>query len=65
LVSGYLIYGLLKKYNLYKSFLNSIRVDINKLKLELLKADAFTKENKLRAKISNFNSDTISKILVT
>jgi hypothetical protein len=58
-ISGYLIYNLLKKYNLYKPLLNSIRTNINKLKLELLKADTFTKKEKFRAKPSAFNSDTI------
>jgi len=64
-VSGYLIRGLLKKYDLYKPLLNSIRANINKLKLELLKADAFTKEDKLRAKTPNFNPDTTPKALAT
>jgi hypothetical protein len=68
-ISGYLIRGLLKKYNLYKPFLNSIRANINKLKLELLKADASTKEEKLRAKSPAFNPDTtivgILSLLVT
>ena len=64
-ISGYLIRGLPKEYNLYKSLLNSIRANINKLKLELLKADASTKEDKLRGKIPNFTSDFILKILVT
>jgi len=63
LVSGYLIYRLLKEYDLYKPLLNSIRADIDKLKLELLKADASTKEDKLRAKTSNFNPDTTPKAL--
>jgi hypothetical protein len=63
-VSGYLIYGLPKKYDLYKLFLNFIRANIDKLKLGLLKADAFTKENKLRAKTPNFNPDTTPKALV-
>jgi hypothetical protein len=49
-VSGYLIHGLLKEYDLYKPLLNSIRANVNKLKLELLKADASTKEDKLKAK---------------
>jgi hypothetical protein len=62
-VSGYLIRGLPKKYNLYKPLLNSIRANINKLKLELLKADAFTKKEKLRAKPLAFNPDTIPKAL--
>ena len=62
-VSGYLIRELLKEYNLYKSLLNFIRANINKLKLELLKADAFTKEEKLRAKPPAFNPDTIPKAL--
>ena len=62
-VSGYLIRGLLKKYNLYKPLLNSIRANINKLKLELLKADTFTKEEKLRAKPPAFNPDTTPKAL--
>jgi hypothetical protein len=62
-ISGYLIRGLPKKYNLYKPLLNSIRANVNKLKLELLKADTSTKENKLRAKTPNFNPDTIPKAL--
>ena len=62
-VSGYLIRGLPKKYDLYKPLLNSIRANVNKLKLELLKADASTKEDKLRAKTSNFNPDTTPKAL--
>jgi hypothetical protein len=62
-VSGYLIRGLPKKYDLYKPLLNSIRVNVNKLKLELLKADASTKEEKLRAKPPAFNPDTTSKAL--
>jgi hypothetical protein len=62
-VSGYLIRDLLKEYDLYKPFLNSIRANVNKLKLELLKADASTKENKLRAKTPNFNPDTTPKAL--
>jgi hypothetical protein len=62
-VSGYLIRSFLKKYDLYKPLLNSIRANINKLKLELLKADAFTKEEKLRAKPLAFNSDTTLKVL--
>jgi hypothetical protein len=62
-VSGYLICRLLKKYDLYKPFLNSIRANINKLMLELLKADTSTKEDKLRAKTSNFNPDTTPKAL--
>jgi hypothetical protein len=64
-VSRYLIYGLLKKYDLYKPLLNSIRANINKLKLELLKADASTKEDKLRAKTPNFNPDITPKALAT
>jgi hypothetical protein len=64
-ISGYLICGLLKEYNLYKPLLNSIRANINKLKLELLKADASIKENRLRAKTSNFNLDTTPKVLAT
>jgi hypothetical protein len=64
-ISGYLIRGLPKKYDLYKPLLNSIRANINKLKLELLKADAFTKENKLRGKTPNFTSDFTPKALVT
>jgi hypothetical protein len=62
-ISGYLIRSLPKEYNLYKPLLNSIRVNINKLKLELLKADASIKEKKLRAKPPAFNPDTISKVL--
>jgi hypothetical protein len=62
-VSGYLIYRLLKKYDLYKLLLNSIKANINKLKLELLKADAFIKEEKLRAKPLAFNSDITLKVL--
>jgi hypothetical protein len=62
-VSGYLIRGLPKKYDLYKPLLNSIRANVNKLKLELLKADAFTKEKKLRTKLPAFNPDTTLKIL--
>jgi hypothetical protein len=62
-ISKYLIYSLLKKYDLYKPLLNSIRANINKLKLELLKADTFTKKKKLRAKPPAFNPDTILKIL--
>jgi hypothetical protein len=62
-VSGYLIRGLPKEYDLYKPLLNSIRADVDKLKLELLKADASTKEDKLRAKTSNFNPDTTPKAL--
>jgi len=62
-VSGYLIRGLPKEYDLYKPLLNSIRADVDKLKLELLKADASTKEDRLRAKTSNFNPDTTPKAL--
>jgi hypothetical protein len=62
-ISGYLIYSLLKKYDLYKPFLNSIRANINKLKLELLKADTSTKEEKLRAKSPTFNLDITPKAL--
>jgi hypothetical protein len=62
-VSGYLIRGFPKKYDLYKPLLNSIRANINKLKLELLKADASTKEEKLRAKPPAFNPDTTLKVL--
>jgi hypothetical protein len=64
-ISGYLIHSLLKEYNLYKSLLNSIRANINKLKLELLKADAFTKENKLRDKTPNSTSNSTLKALAT
>jgi hypothetical protein len=64
-ISGYLIRGLLKKYDLYKPLLNSIRANINKLKLELLKADASIKEDKLRGKTPNFTSDFTSKALAT
>jgi hypothetical protein len=62
-VSGYLIRGLPKEYDLYKPLLNSIRANTNKLKLELLKADASTKEEKLRAKPPAFNPDTTPKVL--
>jgi hypothetical protein len=62
-VSGYLIRSLLKKCNLYKPFLNSIRANINKLKLELFKVDTFTKEEKLRAKPPAFNPDITLKVL--
>jgi hypothetical protein len=62
-VSGYLIYGLPKEYDLYKPLLNSIRANVNKLKLELLKADASTKEEKLRTKSLAFNPDITLKIL--
>jgi hypothetical protein len=64
-ISGYLIRGLLKKYNLYKPLLNSIRANINKLKLELLKANASIKENKLRNKTPNSISNSIPKALAT
>jgi hypothetical protein len=62
-ISGYLIYKLLKKYNLYKFLLNFIKANINKLKLELLKANAFIKKKKLRAKSLAFNSNIILKVL--
>ena len=62
-VSGYLIRGLLKEYDLYKPLLNSIRANVNKLKLELLKANASTKEEKLRAKPPAFNPDITLKTL--
>ena len=62
-MSGYLIRGLPKEYDLYKPLLNSIRANVNKLKLELLKADASTKEEKLRAKPPAFNPDTTPKAL--
>jgi hypothetical protein len=62
-VSGYLIRGLLKEYDLYKPLLNSIRANINKLKLELLKADVSTKKEKLRAKPPAFNPDITPKAL--
>jgi hypothetical protein len=62
-VSGYLIRSLPKEYDLYKPLLNSIRADIGKLKLELLKADTSTKEEKLRAKPPAFNPDTIPKAI--
>jgi hypothetical protein len=62
-VSGYLIRELLKEYDLYKPLLNSIRANVNKLKLELLKADASIKEEKLRAKPLAFNPDTTLKAL--
>jgi hypothetical protein len=62
-ISGYLIRGLPKKYDLYKPLLNSIRANVNKLKLELLKADTSTKEEKLRAKPPAFNLDITLKIL--
>ena len=64
-ISGYLIRSLLKEYDLYKPLLNSIRADISKLKLELLKADTSTKKNKLRTKTSNFNfnPNTTPKVL--
>ena len=62
-ISGYLIYSLPKEYNLYKPLLNSIRANINKLKLELLKADTSTKKNKLRDKTPNSTSDSILKVL--
>jgi hypothetical protein len=62
-ISRYLICGLLKEYDLYKSLLNSIRANIDKLKLELLKADTSIKEDRLRAKTSNFNPDTTPKVL--
>jgi hypothetical protein len=62
-VSGYLICGLPKKYDLYKPLLNSIRANVNKLKLELLKADVSTKEEKLRTKPPAFNPDTTLKAL--
>jgi hypothetical protein len=64
-ISGYLIRGLLKKYDLYKPLLNSIRANINKLKLELLKADISTKENKLRGKTPNSTSNSTPKALAT
>ena len=62
-VSGYLIYSLLKEFDFYKPLLNSIRANVNKLKLELLKADASTKEEKLRTKPPAFNPDTTLKVL--
>jgi hypothetical protein len=62
-VSGYLIRGLPKEYDLYKPFLNSIRANVDKLKLELLKADASTKKEKLRTKPPAFNPDTTPKAL--
>jgi hypothetical protein len=60
-VSGYLIRGLPKEYDLYKPLLNSIRADVDKLKLELLKADAYIKEEKLWAQPPNSNSDSTPK----
>jgi hypothetical protein len=62
-VSGYLIRELPKEYDLYKPLLNSIRANVNKLKLELLKADASIKKEKLRAKFPAFNPDTTPKAL--
>jgi hypothetical protein len=62
-MSGYLIRGLSKKYDLYKPLLNSIRANVNKLKLELLKADTSTKEKKLRAKPPALNPDITLKAL--
>jgi hypothetical protein len=62
-VSGYLIRGLPKDYDLYKPFLNSIREDVGKLKLELLIADAQIKVEKLRAQAPNINSDSTPKAL--
>jgi hypothetical protein len=62
-VSGYLIRGFSQKYDLYKPLLNSIRANTDKLKLELLKADASIKEEKLRAKLPAFNPDTTPKVL--
>jgi hypothetical protein len=62
-ISGYLICSLPKGYDLYKPLLNSIRANVDKLKLELLKADASIKEAKLRAKPPAFNLDTTSKPL--
>jgi hypothetical protein len=62
-ISGYLIRGLPKEYDLYKPLLNSIRANVNKLKLELLKADASTKKNKLRSKTPNSTSNSTPKAL--
>jgi hypothetical protein len=62
-ISGYLIRGLPKEYDLYKPLLNSNRADVDKLKLELLKADAATKEDKLRAKPPNSTPDSTPKAL--
>jgi hypothetical protein len=51
-ISGYLIRGLTKTYDAYKPLVNSNRADIDKVKLELLKAEASLKEEHLRSRIT-------------
>jgi hypothetical protein len=62
-VSGFLIRGIPnKEYTNYKPFIGSIRDDLPRLKMELYKAEASVKEEKLRANSSN-TSDSILKAL--
>jgi hypothetical protein len=62
-VSGFLIYSIPnKEYVNYKPFISSIRDNLSRLKMELYKAEASIKEEKLRANSSN-TSDSILKAL--
>ena len=62
-ISGHLIRGLPGAYEPYEPLLNTYRADVNKVKLELLKAEAMIKEKLLRAKPSNQPVDNTPKAL--
>jgi hypothetical protein len=65
IVSGFLIHSIPnKEYINYKPFIGSIRDNLPRLKIELYKAEASIKEEKLRANSSN-TSNSILKVLST
>ena len=56
IISGYIIRGLFNLYTIYKLLVNTTRVDLEKVKLELLRAKASLKEDSLKRKSSSTNS---------
>jgi hypothetical protein len=63
IVSGFLIRSIPnKEYVNYKPFIGSIKDNLPRLKMELYKAEASIKEEKLRANSSN-TSNSILKVL--
>jgi hypothetical protein len=62
IISGYIIRGLFNLYTIYKLLVNTTRVDLEKVKLELLRAKASLKEDSLKRK-SSFTNSTLKALV--
>ena len=63
-VSGFLLRGLLnKEFSNFKPYIGSIRDDLPRLKMELRRAEATIKEEKLRANGPNTSDSTLKALL--